>query len=192
MLTHSHMVIYTWWCWHIYEGGGVWAVERGLGSSLSLIELVRRDSGVFEEIKWLFSFTPEAGRSGEVVEVVIAVLQATGAGREGDRRCPYVYRLTPGAVSRGRGHGRADTHVTNVGVSVCRSVFGGLASAWASDAAPRLSIDWQTCLSRLSGALERSGPRLSCDRRWSGLVSDASNAGSWTLDFERAVDTWRR
>ena len=23
MLTHIHMVVYTWWCWHIYKGGGV-------------------------------------------------------------------------------------------------------------------------------------------------------------------------
>ena len=22
MLTHIHMVVYTWWCWHIYKGGG--------------------------------------------------------------------------------------------------------------------------------------------------------------------------
>ena len=21
-LTHIHMVVYTWWCWHIYKGGG--------------------------------------------------------------------------------------------------------------------------------------------------------------------------
>ena len=20
MLTHIHMVVYTWWCWHIYKG----------------------------------------------------------------------------------------------------------------------------------------------------------------------------
>ena len=20
MLTHLHMVVYTWWCWHIYKG----------------------------------------------------------------------------------------------------------------------------------------------------------------------------
>jgi hypothetical protein len=20
MLTHMHMVVYTWWCWHIYKG----------------------------------------------------------------------------------------------------------------------------------------------------------------------------
>ena len=23
MLTHIHMVVYTWWCWHIYKGDGV-------------------------------------------------------------------------------------------------------------------------------------------------------------------------
>jgi hypothetical protein len=26
-LTHLHMVIYTWWCWHICKGGGVWALS---------------------------------------------------------------------------------------------------------------------------------------------------------------------
>ena len=34
MLTHLHMVVYTWWCWHICKGGGVPRVERGVGSSL--------------------------------------------------------------------------------------------------------------------------------------------------------------
>jgi hypothetical protein len=51
MLTHMHMVMYTWWCWHIYEGGGVCVVERGLRSSLPPAELARWDSGVFEEMK---------------------------------------------------------------------------------------------------------------------------------------------
>ena len=23
MLTHIYMVVYTWWCWHIYKGGEV-------------------------------------------------------------------------------------------------------------------------------------------------------------------------
>ena len=23
MLTHKHMVVYTWWCWHIYKGEDV-------------------------------------------------------------------------------------------------------------------------------------------------------------------------
>jgi hypothetical protein len=34
MLTHMHIVMYTWWCYHICEGGGVWAVEMVLGPSL--------------------------------------------------------------------------------------------------------------------------------------------------------------
>ena len=32
MLTHIHMMVYTWWCWHIYKGGGVCRGEIGFGS----------------------------------------------------------------------------------------------------------------------------------------------------------------
>ena len=39
MLTQMHMVVYTWWCWHIYKWGGVPRVERGLGSSALLRKL---------------------------------------------------------------------------------------------------------------------------------------------------------
>ena len=38
MLTHVHMVVYTWWCWHIYKGGGT--------------------LGAFEKIKCIFSIAP--------------------------------------------------------------------------------------------------------------------------------------
>jgi hypothetical protein len=38
------------------------------------------------------------GRSGEVAEVVVAILQATDAGRGGDRRWPCVCRLTLGGA----------------------------------------------------------------------------------------------
>jgi hypothetical protein len=51
MLTHVHKVVNTCWCWHICKGG---------------------DSGVFEELKHLFSFTPKVRRSGEVVGVFLA------------------------------------------------------------------------------------------------------------------------
>jgi hypothetical protein len=27
MLTHLHMMMYTWWCWHIYKGGEEVGVE---------------------------------------------------------------------------------------------------------------------------------------------------------------------
>ena len=46
MLTHIHMVMYTWWCWHIYKGGGVCRVEMGLGPSLPPAELARQDSAL--------------------------------------------------------------------------------------------------------------------------------------------------
>jgi hypothetical protein len=129
-----------------------------------------------EKMKCLFSIAPDARTGGEVAEVVVAILQATDAGRGDGRRWPCVCRLILGAASRGGGE--------DAGVSVCRSVFDGLASARASDAEPRLSIDRQTRLSRLSGAREHSGQHLSRDRRWSGLASDASDARSRPLVFE--------
>jgi hypothetical protein len=39
--------------------------REGLGSSLPLAELARRDSGIFEELKRLFSTTPEVGKETE-------------------------------------------------------------------------------------------------------------------------------
>jgi hypothetical protein len=92
-------------------------------------------------MKCLFSIASDVRIGGEVAEVVVAVLEATDAGREGDRRRPCVCQLTLGAVHRGGGDGRADVHATDTGVSVCRSVFDGLASARASDAKPCLSIN---------------------------------------------------
>jgi hypothetical protein len=87
------------------------------------------DLGVFGKMKCLFSIAPDARTGGKVAKVVVAVLQATDTGRGGDRRWPCICRLIPGAVSRGGGDGRVDAHVIDTGVSVCRSVFGGLASA---------------------------------------------------------------
>jgi hypothetical protein len=78
-------------------------------------------------MKCLFFIAPKNEKGGEVVEVVVTVLQATDAGREGDRRWPCVYQLTPGAISRGGGDRREDAHATDAGVNVYRSVFGDLA-----------------------------------------------------------------
>jgi hypothetical protein len=65
MLTHVHKVVITCWCWHIYEGDEVRAVER-VWVSLSLpLSLRARDSGVFEELKCLFSTTPEVRKETE-------------------------------------------------------------------------------------------------------------------------------
>jgi hypothetical protein len=74
MLTHMHMVMYTWWYWHICEGDGVWAVKRGLGSSLPPSELAKRDSGIFLAMKHLFSIAPKDEKGGEVAEVICADL----------------------------------------------------------------------------------------------------------------------
>jgi hypothetical protein len=40
-------------------------VKRGLGSSLPLAELARRDSALFGEVKYLFSTAPEVGKETE-------------------------------------------------------------------------------------------------------------------------------
>ena len=58
MLTHLHMVAYTWSCWHIYKGGGVPRVERGVGSSLPPAELARRDSALLRKLSAFFSIAP--------------------------------------------------------------------------------------------------------------------------------------
>jgi hypothetical protein len=65
MLTHVHKVVNTCWCWHICEGSRVCVVERGLGSPLPPVELARRDSSVFEELKRLFFTTSEVGKETE-------------------------------------------------------------------------------------------------------------------------------
>jgi hypothetical protein len=43
--------------------------REGLGSSLPPTELARQDSGVFEELKRLFSTTPEVGKEMKVTKV---------------------------------------------------------------------------------------------------------------------------
>jgi len=45
MLTHLHMVVYSWWCWRICKGGGV---LRGVWVPIH----------VFEKIKRIFSIAP--------------------------------------------------------------------------------------------------------------------------------------
>jgi hypothetical protein len=48
----------------------------------------RWDSGIFVEIKCLFSIAPKNGTKGEVIEVIIAVFRAIDAGFTGVRhRC---------------------------------------------------------------------------------------------------------
>jgi len=54
MLTHLHIVVYTWWCWHICKGGSVPRVERGMGSFLPPAEIARRDSVLLRKLSAYF------------------------------------------------------------------------------------------------------------------------------------------
>jgi hypothetical protein len=45
----------------------------GLGSSLPSAKLARQDSGVFKEMKHLFSIAPKNGKGGKVAEGFLAV-----------------------------------------------------------------------------------------------------------------------
>ena len=50
-LTHMHMVMYTWWCWHIYKGGGVYK-----GGDVHF--------GAFGKMNYLFSIASDANSCG--------------------------------------------------------------------------------------------------------------------------------
>jgi hypothetical protein len=168
------MVIYTWWCWHINEGGGVWAVESSTGFRH------------FRENKMPIFHYAEGWKRR----------RSRGGGRRyfasdrcwSRRRQTLALRLS--AYPR-RGQQRRRRWTCERSCARHAQCSAAWRSARASDAEPHLSIDRQTRLSRLNGARERSGPRLSRDRHWSSLASDASNARSRPLVFERGVDTWR-
>jgi hypothetical protein len=50
-----------------------------LGSSLLPAELARKDSGVFTEMKHLFSIAPKDGKGGEVMEVFLTEKHSSNA-----------------------------------------------------------------------------------------------------------------
>ena len=60
MLTRIHMVVYTWWCWHIYKGGDVCRVEMGLGSLSPSHRACEAGFGAFGKMECLFSIAPDA------------------------------------------------------------------------------------------------------------------------------------
>jgi hypothetical protein len=69
-------------------------VERGLGSSLPPAELA--DSGVFVEMKHLFSLASDARTRGEATVVIVAVFRASDAGCGGVRSRCHVWCLALG------------------------------------------------------------------------------------------------
>ena len=57
MLTHMHMVVYTWWCWHIYKRVEVrWRRKRRNSWIVPLpsAELARQDLANFRKCSSLF------------------------------------------------------------------------------------------------------------------------------------------
>jgi hypothetical protein len=127
-----------------------------LGSSLPPAELARRDSGVFEKIKCLFSFTLKVRRSGEVVRVFLTEKHSTDVGRDSDRRWRCVCRLSLEDGLRRRGVRRAGVCTTDTDISVCLPRAAEAAKALAAtDAEPCLSLVRQARLSatRRKGAL---------------------------------------
>ena len=44
MLTHIHIVVYTWWCWHIYKGDEVGVGVDQLGDGTE-VRRVRNSTG---------------------------------------------------------------------------------------------------------------------------------------------------
>ena len=44
MLTHIHMMVYTWWCWHIYKGDEVGVDVDQLGDEMEA-RRVRNSTG---------------------------------------------------------------------------------------------------------------------------------------------------
>jgi hypothetical protein len=79
----------------------------------------------------------------------------------------------------------------NLGFQSCVA-SAGLQASVATDAEPRLLIDRQTHLSRLSAARELSVPRLSRDGRWWHGASEVSDARNSTVGFLVEQDTWRQ
>ena len=43
MLTHIHMVVYTWWCWHIYKGEEVRVDVDQLGEEIEVKQVTVSD-----------------------------------------------------------------------------------------------------------------------------------------------------
>ena len=55
MLTHIHMMVYTWWCWHIYKGDEVGVDVDQLGDEMEVRKVPQSglDSGHAMTGRWL-------------------------------------------------------------------------------------------------------------------------------------------
>ena len=60
MLTHKHMELYTWWCWHICKGGDDLQGRVGFGTLSPSRRACEAGFGAFEKIGCTFSIAPDA------------------------------------------------------------------------------------------------------------------------------------
>ena len=49
MLTHIHMVVYTWWCWHIYKGDEVRVDVDQLGDGTEVRRVWNSTGALFQK-----------------------------------------------------------------------------------------------------------------------------------------------
>ena len=62
MLTHIHMVVYTWWCWHIYKGDGVEVDVDQLGDE-TVARRVRNSTGALYRKNRVPQSGPDSGHA---------------------------------------------------------------------------------------------------------------------------------
>jgi len=58
MVTHVHMLVHTLLCWHTLRRRWSLKGRERMGSSLPPAELARRDSVLFEKMKYIFYIAP--------------------------------------------------------------------------------------------------------------------------------------
>ena len=58
MLTHVHLLVHNLWCWHTLRRRWSLKGRERMGSSVPPAELARRDSALFEKMKYIFSIAP--------------------------------------------------------------------------------------------------------------------------------------
>jgi hypothetical protein len=185
MLTHVHMVIYTWWCWHICQGGRVWGLERGLGFLSPSCRACLVGFGVFVEMKCLFFHCAECenrrwsrasvSRSLDA-DISVRCFYCKGARGRSGHRCVWRY-----------GIGHWPNTVQRPVALWCQQPLWTLCTE-------RSGIHWPT-VGRVRWAKIVSGCLLECIGRLASdaecWASDASGArwnDHWTLN---ARDTWR-
>jgi hypothetical protein len=125
MLTHMHMVFYTWWCWHFYEGSVSWAKTCAL-----VIHI------------WRVAHKWQGRSSGTRKQRSVAEIHATDARAESNRRwCQRLSGYPSSACARGRDRCAVAKAIDAASHTVPASntvELRGRVRAWATDARRRV------------------------------------------------------